>query len=130
MATFCHSPPDSSTPFLKRFPIICSYPPCSRAITSSAWLRSAARLIRLLILPRRDFTNRDVVAGAEILAHEILKYHAHVSTNGFEVIFAQSVTIEEDPAFVRIVEAGHRMRMLFAARLSLLLAVRPEGADH
>jgi hypothetical protein len=44
-ATFCHSPPERSTPPSNRFPSIWSYRPASRWATLSARLRSAAVLI-------------------------------------------------------------------------------------
>ena len=54
-------------------------------------------------------SDRDIVAGAEIVADEILEDDAHVSAQRIEIVFAQVVAIEQDAAFVRIVEAGEKL---------------------
>ena len=78
-------------------------------MTSSAWLRVAARSMRAAIVARRDPADRDVVAGAEVVADEILEDDAHVAAQRVEIVFAQVVAIEQDAAFVRIVEPGQKL---------------------
>ena len=61
------------------------------------------------IVARGDLADRDIVAGAEIVADEILEDDAHVAAQRVEIVFAQVVAIEQDAAFDRIVEPGEKL---------------------
>ena len=57
------------------------------------------------ILARLDAADRDVLGGRERVAHEVLEDHADVRAQLAEIVFAQVMAIEQDAAFVRVVEA-------------------------
>ena len=58
------------------------------------------------VVARRDASERDIVAGGEVVAHEILEDHAHAAAQLFDVVFAEVVAVEQDAAFVRVLQAG------------------------
>ena len=61
------------------------------------------------IVARGDLADRDIVAGAEIVADEILENDAQVATQRFEIVFAQVMAIEQDSALDGIVEPGQKL---------------------
>src|SRR3984957_4077783 len=62
----------------------------------------------VLIVAGGNFSNRDIVASAEIVTNEILEDDAHITAQGVEVIFAQVVAIQQDTTFVWIVKAREK----------------------
>ena len=51
----------------------------------------------------------DVVARRQVVAHEILEDHAHRAAQRVQVIVAQVAAIEQDAAFVGVVEPGQQL---------------------
>src|SRR5450755_2298818 len=56
------------------------------------------------VVARLDASYRDIVGGGEVVADEILKDDANVGAHGEQVVLAKIVPVEQDAAFVRIVE--------------------------
>ena len=109
MATFCHSPPDSSTPVRKRLPITWSYLCGSRSITRPPGFARAAATMRGRSVAGLDASDGDVVAGRQVVADEVLEDHADVAAKAVEVVVAQVVAIEQNPAFVRVVQPRQQL---------------------
>ena len=62
-----------------------------------------------MVVARLDAADGDIVAGAEIVAHEILEDHAHAAAQRVEVVVAQVVAVEQDAALVGVVEPRQQL---------------------
>src|ERR1039457_1340123 len=61
---------------------------------------------RLLFSSKRP-TN--IVAGGHFIAHEVLKDHAHLTMEIFQVVFPKIDAIEQDLSFCRVVKPGNQL---------------------
>ena len=61
------------------------------------------------IFARLDASDRDVLGSRECVAHEVLEDHADVRAQLLEIVFAQIMAIEQDAAFVRVVEPRQQL---------------------
>ena len=99
MAIFCHSPPERSTPLLKRRPSAAR----NRAASGDDGVGGAAvgGLSNPVAVPRRlDPTDGDILGGGKMEADEILEDHADALAQVVEVVVAQVAAVEQDAAFV------------------------------
>ncbi len=58
----------------------------------------------LAIVAGLDPADGDVLAGGQVVAHEVLEDDADVAAQRGEVVIAQVAAVEQDPALVRVVE--------------------------
>src|SRR5690242_4979059 len=58
------------------------------------------------VVARLDAADRDVLAGRQMIADEILEDDADVRPQRTQIVFAQVASVEQDAAFVGIVEAS------------------------
>ena len=109
MAIFCHSPPRQLDAVLEALadalPVAAGQPGDDLVGLAAARGPLDARLV----VARRDAADGDVVAGAEIVAHEILEDDAHAAAQLVEVVVAQVVAVEQDAALVGVVEPGQEL---------------------
>ena len=109
MAIFCHWPPDRSTPVLKRRPISWSYPSGS-ALDHFVGQRAARGVADAgAVVHRVDLADADVLARGQVVAHEVLEDHADVRAQVVQVVVAQVAAIEQDAAFIRVVEPRQQL---------------------
>ena len=63
-----------------------------------------------------DAPHRDVLGRGQVVAHEVLEDDADVRAQRGEVVLAQVVAVEEDPALVGVVEAREQLDQRRLAR--------------
>ena len=73
----------------------------------------------LAVVARLDPADRDIVAGRQVVAHEILEDDAHAAAQIIEPVVAQVVAVEQDAALVGVVEAGQQLHQRGLARTVL-----------
>ncbi len=61
------------------------------------------------IVARLDASDRDVVGGSQVIAHEVLEDDADVGAQREQVVLAQVVAVEQDASLVGIVEARQEL---------------------
>ena len=97
-ATFCHSPPDRSTPPSKRRPSSWSYPSGRREMTSCARLLRAASSISSSSRRALHAADGDVLPRGHLVAHEVLEDDADLAVQILDVVLAQVDAVEQNAA--------------------------------
>ena len=96
-------------PVRKRLPRIWSYPCGSFADDLVRQAALGGGDDARAVVARLDAADGDVVRGGEVIAHEILEDDADIGANREQVVLAQIVPVEQDAAFVRIVEPRQQL---------------------
>ena len=109
MAIFCHSPPRQFDAVLEALadPLAVAFRQPVDDLVGVAMVRRP--FDALLVVARLDAADGDVVAGGEIVAHEILEDDTHVGAQLFDVVFAKIAAVEQDAAFVGVVQPGQQL---------------------
>ena len=71
------------------------------------------------VVARLDAPDRDVLGGGQVIAHEVLEDHADARAQRGEVVLAQVAAVEQDAAFVGVVQAREQLHERGLARAVL-----------